>query len=82
LLLKDPALLKPEARSYADLPGGHTEGYDDTTKQIYRRFYASIASPDAAPEYPQFADGLRQLVILRTEFESYRTRGWADVPEC
>lgn len=81
LLLKDPSLLKPEARSYADLPGGHTEGYDDTSKQIYRRFYASIASPDAAPEYPQFADGLRQLVILKTEFESYRTRGWVDVPQ-
>jgi len=80
IVLKDPALLRPEARGYADLPGGHTEGYDDTTKQMFRRFYASIASPGAAAEYPQFADGLRQLTILQAELESNRTRSWIDVP--
>lgn len=37
VILKDPSLLKPEARGYADLPGGHAEGYDDTTKQMMRR---------------------------------------------
>jgi len=79
IILKDPALLGPEARSYADLPGGHTEGYDDTTKQMLRRFYASIAAPGLAPEYPQFTDGLRQLTILKAELESHRTRGWMDV---
>ena len=42
IFIKDPSLLKPEARNYADLPGGHSEGYDDTFKQIFRRFYASI----------------------------------------
>jgi predicted dehydrogenase len=26
----------PTARGYADLPGGHSEGYDDTFKQIFR----------------------------------------------
>jgi predicted dehydrogenase len=80
IVLKDPALLRPEARGYADLPGGHTEGYDDTTKQMFRRFYASIAAPGAAAEYPQFADGLRQLTILQAELESNRTRGWIDLP--
>jgi predicted dehydrogenase len=43
IVVKDPSLLKPAARSYADLPGGHSEGYDDTFKQVFRRFYASIA---------------------------------------
>jgi predicted dehydrogenase len=80
IILKDPSLLKPEARSYADLPGGHTEGYDDTFKQTFRRFYASIAAPGITPEYPQFADGLRQLTILQAELESHRTRGWIDLP--
>jgi hypothetical protein len=73
-------LLKPAARSYADLPGGHSEGYDDTFKQVFRRFYASISSPDATPEYPQFVDGLRQLTILNAVLNSNRTRGWSDVP--
>jgi len=80
LILKDPSLLKLEARSYADLPGGHAEGYDDTTKQMMRRFYDSIAAPGIAPEYPQFIDGLRQLTILEAELESHRTRGWIDLP--
>jgi predicted dehydrogenase len=80
ILLKDPALLKPEARSYADLPGGHSEGYDDTFKQIFRRYYASIIAPGSAPEYPQFVDGLRQLVILKAEIESHHARGWIEVP--
>jgi predicted dehydrogenase len=78
--IKDPSLLKPEARSYADLPGGHSEGYDDTFKQVFRRFYASIASSSAAPEYPQFADGLRQLKILNAVLQSHKTRSWIEVP--
>jgi predicted dehydrogenase len=80
IFMKDPSLLKPGARSYADLPGGHSEGYDDTFKQISRRFYASIAAPSATPEYPQFVDGLRQLTILDAVLQSHRTRSWIDVP--
>jgi len=79
VLLKDPSLLKPEARSYADLPGGHSEGYDDTFKQLFRRFYASIRGEHAA-EYPQFVDGLRQLNILDAVLQSHRSRSWVDVP--
>jgi predicted dehydrogenase len=79
VLLKDPSLLKTEARAYADLPGGHSEGYDDTFKQVFRRFYQSIENPDAKPEYPQFADGLRQLIILDAEFASHQRKGWVDV---
>jgi predicted dehydrogenase len=78
IFIKDPSLLKPAARGYADLPGGHSEGYDDTFKQVFRRFYASIAA-SAAPEYPQFADGLRQLRILSAVLESHRSRQWVDV---
>jgi predicted dehydrogenase len=78
IFIKDPALLKPEARMYADLPGGHSEGYDDTFKQVFRRFYRSIATPGPA-EYPQFIDGLRQLAILEAELKSNRAREWIDV---
>jgi predicted dehydrogenase len=80
IFIKDPSLLKPAARSYADLPGGHSEGYDDTFKQVFRRFYASIADPSAAIEYPQFADGLRQLTILDAVLQSNGKRSWIDVP--
>jgi predicted dehydrogenase len=80
IFVKDPSLLAPGARSYADLPGGHSEGYDDTFKQVFRRFYASIAS-GGAPEYPQFSDGLRQMVILNSVLESSTSRAWVDVPQ-
>jgi predicted dehydrogenase len=81
LLLKDPALLNAAARSYADLPGGHSEGYDDTFKQVFRRFYQSIERPESTPEYPQFGDGLRQLTILEAELASHQCRGWVNVPK-
>jgi len=85
IFVKDPSLLKPAASSYADLPGGHSEGYDDTFKQVFRRFYASISTssigtPGGAHEYPQFVDGLRQLIILNAVLQSHRTRGWINVP--
>jgi len=77
--VKDPSLLLPGARSYADLPGGHSEGYDDTFKQVFRRFYRSIGE-SAAPEYPQFVDGLRQMVILKSVLDSSKKHAWVDVP--
>jgi predicted dehydrogenase len=80
IFIKDPSLLKAQARSYADLPGGHSEGYDDTFKQLFRRFYASIGVTESATEYPQFGDGLRQLTILDAVLQSHHTRGWIDVP--
>jgi predicted dehydrogenase len=80
IMVKDPSLMKPLARPFADLPGGHSEGYDDTFKQLFRRFYHSIEDPAAVPEYPQFADGLRQLTILEAELDSNQKHAWVDVP--
>ena len=48
MVVKDPSLLNEKARSYADLPGGHSEGYDDTFKQVFRRFYRTVADRSAA----------------------------------
>jgi predicted dehydrogenase len=78
VIVKDPSLLKDGAKPYADLPGGHSEGYDDTFKQVFRRFYASIEG--GAVEYPEFTDGLRQLKILDAELASNAKHGWVEVP--
>jgi predicted dehydrogenase len=80
VIVKDPSLLKRAATGYADLPGGHCEGYDDTFKQIFRRFYASIAEPKLLSEYPQMADGLRQMRIMEAELASHHTRSWINLP--
>jgi len=79
ILLKDPLLLAPGAAAYADLPGGHGEGYGATFKQLFRRFYRSIVDPSAAADYPQFADGLRQMRLLDAVLASHERRGWVDM---
>jgi len=79
LMVKDPSLMLESARSYADLPGGHSEGYDDTFKQVFRRFYRTVADRNAKVEYPQFADGLRQLQILDKVLESSSKHAWVEV---
>ena len=76
LVVKDPVLLREKARSYADLPGGHSEGYDDTFKQVFRRFYRTVADRNAPVEYPTFRDGLRQMEILDAVLESSRRQAW------
>jgi len=79
VLLKDPALLYPEAASYADLPGGHSEGYDDTHKQVFKRFYLRVGDPSAVVEYPTFEDGLRGMRLLEKVAESAGKRAWVEV---
>jgi predicted dehydrogenase len=79
ILIKDPSLLADGAKSFADLPGGHSEGYDDTFKQVFRRFYRSVADRSAPVEYPQFVDGLRQLQILDKVLESSAKHAWVSV---
>ena len=79
LLLKDPSLMIEAARGFADYPGGHAEGYPDTFKQLFHRFYASISDPSLTPDYPQLADGLRQMKILEAELASHKSRAWVDV---
>jgi predicted dehydrogenase len=79
VLLKDSVLFEQGARSFADLPGGHSEGYDDTFKQTFRRFYQTIANRTAAVEYPTFEDGIRQLKLVDTVVASSRKHGWLDV---
>ena len=61
LYIKDPSLMRPQSRRFADLPGGHSEGYDDTFKQNFRQFYRTLADRSQPVEYPTFKDGLRQI---------------------
>jgi len=76
LLIKDPSLLDPKARSFADLPGGHSEGYDDAHKQVFKRFYKKVADPQAPVDYPTFADGLWGMQLLEKVLESDKKKGW------
>jgi predicted dehydrogenase len=80
IIIKDPSLLYPQAASYADLPGGHSEGYDDTHKMLFRRFWSRVADPSLPVEYPTFADGLRGMLLLEKVLESHKKRAWVKCP--
>jgi len=75
-VVKDPSLLTNGAANWADLPGGHSEGYDDTFKQIFRRFYRRVADKNAPIEYPTFEDGIRQMRVLDAVLDSSHKRAW------
>src|SRR5581483_375388 len=79
IIVKDPALLDPRAAAFADLPGGHSEGYDDTHKQVFKRFYARVEDPAVPLDYPTFEDGLRGMQLLERVAESAAVRGWVTV---
>jgi predicted dehydrogenase len=79
IIVKDGSLLYPEAASFADLPGGHSEGYDDAHKQLYRRFYAHVANPNAPIDYPTFEDGYRMMQILEKAHESAQKMAWVQI---
>ena len=65
ILMKDPSLFYPEARSLVTLPGGHNEGFNDTPVQLFGECYRDIRSgaPGPTPPYPTFADGLREILL-------------------
>jgi predicted dehydrogenase len=79
VIVKDPSLMRRDAAGFADLPGGHSEGYDDSHKQLFRRFYRRVADSSAPIEYPTFADGLWGMKLLEKVLESSRSRSWVSV---
>ncbi len=80
-MLKDPALMTPEARPYAVYPGGHTEGYPDTFMQLFKDFYEYIAKNDlSAPRtFPTFQTGHDEMVLCDAILKSSQSRAWETV---
>lgn len=81
LLIRDPALVHPAVRPFANYPGGHNEGFPDTFKQLFRVVYEYIdgGNPNSAPSYPTFADGHREILLCEAILRSQRERRWVKV---
>jgi predicted dehydrogenase len=81
LLIRDPALLAQDIRSFANYPGGHNEGFPDTFKQLYRAIYEYLAAGDfARPKiFAGFEDGHEELLLCEAILESHRTQAWVPV---
>ncbi|MFC4873266.1 Gfo/Idh/MocA family protein [Negadavirga shengliensis] len=80
-LMKDPSLFSPEAAKLISFPGGHNEGFPDTSKQMFKEVYAAVAEgkQPESPSYPAFADGLRELVICERIIESHKKQAWVKI---
>jgi predicted dehydrogenase len=80
---KDPGLLSPDARAYANLPGGHQEGWADAFFNVLRDVYAAIASHPLEPARPAFAtfeDGYHAACLVDAVLASHRRGGvWTAV---
>lgn len=85
ILMKDPSLMEKPARVFSTFPGGHQEGFPDTSKHLFREFYTYITNRDYAkkekPSFPTFKDGLREIRLCDAILESYRTSAWVSVRE-
>lgn len=81
LLLRDPSLVHADSRELIGFPGGHNEGFPDTSKQLFKQFYAAVRAggKSGAPKYPTFRDGLRELELCDTILASSRKRAWLPV---
>ncbi|HLW20998.1 MAG TPA: Gfo/Idh/MocA family oxidoreductase [Cyclobacteriaceae bacterium] len=80
-LIKDPGLFSKEAAGLISFPGGHNEGFPDTSKQMFKEVYAAIreGKQPEEPTFPTFADGLRELVICERIIESHRNQAWVKI---
>jgi predicted dehydrogenase len=80
LLLRDPSLAYPESSELITFPGGHNEGFPDTSKQMFKQIYDAVRAGDTkSPKYPTFKDGLRELELCDKILESNEKRGWVEI---
>lgn len=80
VLLRDPSLVKEDSRSLISFPGGHNEGFPDTSKQIFKEVYEEIRNGRTDnPPYPTFKDGLRELILCEKIIESNKKQQWVKV---
>jgi predicted dehydrogenase len=80
-LIRDPSLVHEEVRSLITYPGGHNEGFGDTSKQLFKEVYEAVASGKQPynPKFPTFADGYRELLICERILESNKKQGWVKI---
>ncbi len=84
VMLRDPALMLPEARPYTSLPGGHGEAWMDGLYHLMRNIYSFIQAGHhprtAQAEFPTFRSGWQINAIVEAILTSHREERWVDVP--
>jgi predicted dehydrogenase len=78
-VLRDPALLSPEAAPLAHYPGGHQEGWPDALANLVRDFYAAVAASSHRGSFATFADAHRTTRIVEAILASDREERWVEI---
>lgn len=86
ILDKDPSLMSPSARPYANLPGGHQEGWADAFRNIIADAYQWIRDGGAPSRKPSavcdFANASRICRIVEAMLQSHSSGGvWIKVDD-
>lgn len=81
IIIRDPSLVYPGAQSIITLPGGHNEGFADTSKQLFKEVYQYILDGDYSKErsFPVFSDGFREALLCEAIMKSQKERQWKEI---
>ncbi len=80
VLMRDPSLMNKEGAALVSFPGGHNEGFPDTSKQMFREVYENIRKGTMeGAGFPTFEDGLRELILVERILESNEKESWIKV---
>ena len=83
ILIKDPGLMNDDVKRFSAYPGGHTEGFPDTSKQLFLEIYSYILRDGLAkgevPTFPTFVDGAREVAICDAILESSKKSSWVEI---
>lgn len=80
VLMRDPSLFDKESAALISFPGGHNEGFPDTSKQMFKEVYEQIRIGNMKnTKFPTFEDGLRELLLCECILESNEKQCWIQV---
>ena len=79
ILTKDPGLAHAETVPIISYPGGHVEGFPDAFKQNFIAIYSAIRAEKPANQYATFEDGMHQMQVIDSLFESAGKGCWVSV---
>ena len=83
MVLKDPAQLSTDALACSSYPGGHQEGFGETSKNYFSDFYNHILERKqdslVVPSFPTFRDGLKEMYLCEAITKSAASGKWVKV---
>lgn len=79
-VVRDPAVLSPDAARLSVLPAGHAQGWNDCFALFVADVYQAIRG-DKPDGLPTFADGARSARLVDAAIDSATKRQWVEVPK-